>query len=100
MKLTIGVISTWLLSLHSVLGQVGAPVRTSSGLIEGHAAARRPRVSEYLGIPYAVSPTGDLRFAPPVVYSANDTIRAAEYVCDFYRVLFYCLPQSFPLLNL
>ncbi|KAF7117305.1 hypothetical protein CNMCM5793_006054 [Aspergillus hiratsukae] len=60
---------------------VGASVQTSSGLIEGHAASR-PGVSEYLGIPYAVSPTGDLRFAPPVQYQGNGTVIANAYSPD------------------
>jgi hypothetical protein len=60
---------------------VGASVRTSSGLIKGHAAPRRPGVSEYLGIPYASPPTGDLRFAPPVAFDSEETIEASSYVC-------------------
>jgi hypothetical protein len=64
---------------------VGACVRTSSGLIEGHAASR-PGVSEYLGIPYAFSPTGDLRFAPPVQYHGDGTVRANAYVCCVQQI--------------
>ena len=63
---------------------VGDPVVTSSGLIEGHAAPRRPAVSEYLGIPYASAPIGDLRFAAPVAYDANGTIHATAYVRSLY----------------
>lgn len=59
---------------------VGASVQTSSGLIEGHAAPHRPAVSEYLGIPYASPPIGDLRFAAPVAYHSDDTVHAAAYV--------------------
>lgn len=59
---------------------VGDSVETSSGLIEGHAAPRKPAVSEYLGIPYASPPIGDLRFAAPVAYNSNDTIHASSYV--------------------
>ncbi|OGM42956.1 lipase/esterase [Aspergillus bombycis] len=58
---------------------VGAPVWTSSGLIEGHAAPQRSNVSEYLGIPYATPPTGGLRFARPVAYRSNSTVRASTY---------------------
>ncbi|GAQ04006.1 cholinesterase [Aspergillus lentulus] len=53
----------------------GARIRTSSGLIEGHVASRHG-VFEYLGIPYAAAPTGDLRFAPPVQYYGNGTVLA------------------------
>lgn len=59
---------------------IGGSVETSSGLVEGHAAPRRPAVSEYLGIPYASPPIGDLRFAAPVAYDFNGTIQASAYV--------------------
>ncbi|KAK4173861.1 putative lipase [Triangularia setosa] len=42
-----------------------AQVRTSSGLITGHTAPNTGCVIEFLGIPYAKPPIGDLRFAPP-----------------------------------
>lgn len=58
---------------------VGQSVQTSSGLVRGHAASE-PTVSEYLGIPYAVSPTGIGRFAPPVPYNGTGTILANGYV--------------------
>ncbi|EAW10001.1 carboxylesterase [Aspergillus clavatus NRRL 1] len=57
---------------------VGQSVQTSSGLVRGHAASE-PTVSEYLGIPYAVSPTGIGRFAPPVPYNGTGTILANGY---------------------
>lgn len=59
---------------------IGGSVETSSGLVEGHTAPRRPAVSEYLGIPYASPPIGDLRFAAPVAYKSNGTIQATAYV--------------------
>jgi hypothetical protein len=65
---------------HFQRDAAGARVRTSSGLIEGHDASR-PGVFEYLGIPYAASPTGDLRFAPPAQYNGNGTVLANAYVC-------------------
>ncbi|GMG10462.1 unnamed protein product [Aspergillus oryzae var. brunneus] len=63
----------------SKVQSVGASVWTSSGLIVGHAAPQRSNVSEYLGIPYATPPTGDLRFARPVAYHSNSTVRASAY---------------------
>lgn len=39
--------------------------KTTSGIIGGHAAPNRSDVVEFLGIPYAEPPVGDLRFAPP-----------------------------------
>ncbi|KAH7360273.1 Alpha/Beta hydrolase protein [Rhexocercosporidium sp. MPI-PUGE-AT-0058] len=44
---------------------VGQTVRTSSGSVQGHAAKDSPLVSEYLGIPYAKPPVGELRWAAP-----------------------------------
>ncbi|KAF4166851.1 hypothetical protein CNMCM6936_006013 [Aspergillus lentulus] len=66
---------------HFSRDAAGACVRTSSGLIEGHVASR-PGVFEYLGIPYAAAPTGDLRFAPPVQYHGNGTVLANAYSPD------------------
>ncbi|CAG7918797.1 unnamed protein product [Penicillium olsonii] len=61
---------------------IGASVHTSSGLIEGHAAPRRAEVSEYLGIPYASPPIGDLRFAAPVAYHSKERVHANAYSPD------------------
>ncbi|KAJ5671981.1 Carboxylesterase type B [Penicillium longicatenatum] len=58
---------------------IGASIKTSSGLIVGHAGSRFPDVSEYLGIPYASPPTGQLRFAAPVPLESKDTIIANAY---------------------
>ncbi|KJZ75378.1 hypothetical protein HIM_05304 [Hirsutella minnesotensis 3608] len=40
-------------------------VQTVQGTVVGHAADNSPCVVEYLGIPYAKPPVGDLRFAAP-----------------------------------
>lgn len=69
---------------------IGGSVETSSGLVEGHAAPRRPAVSEYLGIPYASPPIGDLRFAAPVAYDSNGTIQANAYVRSLPAVRSVC----------
>jgi hypothetical protein len=66
--------------------QVGQGVQTSSGLIVGHAAKTATDVSEYLGIPFAQAPVGDLRFAAPQPYAGNCTITAANYVYS-HRIL-------------
>ena len=59
-----------------------SPVYTSSGAITGHAAPNRADVLEYLGIPYATPPVGQLRFAPPLPYvpSPYQTFNASTYV--------------------
>ena len=59
---------------------VGATVQTSSGIVTGHAARNRTQVSEYLGIPYAQPPIGNLRFAEPQSYSSAKAFDASSYV--------------------
>jgi cholinesterase len=59
---------------------IGQTVKTYSGLIEGHGAPNASQVSEYLGVPFAQPPLGKLRFAPPLQYNGNTTIRAAAFV--------------------
>ena len=56
------------------------PVLTSSGAITGHAAPNKPEVLEYLGIPYAQPPVGQLRFAPPQPYASVKPFNASSYV--------------------
>jgi hypothetical protein len=55
-------------------------VETSNGPISGHAATNAPRVGEYLGVPYAQPPVGDLRFAPPVRHSGSAPQEAKNWV--------------------
>jgi carboxylesterase type B len=61
--------------------KVGDAVKTSSGDILGHAAARNHNVSEYLGIPYAVPPVGPLRFMPPRAFKGKGVVKADRFVC-------------------
>lgn len=62
---------------------VGQAVQTSSGSVRGHAAAGggRSGVSEYLGVPFAQPPVGDLRFAPPraIDDGAGRTVDGADF---------------------
>nr|OQO20894.1 hypothetical protein B0A51_10560 [Rachicladosporium sp. CCFEE 5018]OQO23182.1 hypothetical protein B0A51_08536 [Rachicladosporium sp. CCFEE 5018] len=44
----------------------GLTVQTSSGRLHGKIDSAAPNVRQFLGIPYARPPLGDLRFAPPV----------------------------------
>lgn len=60
---------------------VGATVQTQSGPVTGHAALNRTAVSEYLGIPYASPPLGNLRFAAPQSYNSTKPFSASAYVC-------------------
>ena len=64
------------------LRPVGAAVNTTSGRVIGHAASNTTQVSEYLGIPFAKPPLGNLRFAPPEPYSSKADINASKFGAD------------------
>jgi hypothetical protein len=61
---------------------VGQVVQTTSGSVKGSraSAAELFDVSEYVGIPYAESTSGQNRFMAPVRLRANGTIDATTYV--------------------
>ena len=62
-------------------GKVGGPVQTTSGIIRGQASEGAPGVSEYLGIPYAKPPLGNLRFQPPQkLKSRKSSVNATRFV--------------------
>ncbi len=63
-----------------LLCDVGATVETEIGPITGHPARNRSNVSEYLGIPYAQPPVGDLRFAAPQKLTCRTPINASAFV--------------------
>jgi cholinesterase len=59
---------------------IGRGVRTTSGLVTGHPAPDASQVSEYLGIPYAKPPVGELRFATPVAYVNHGIVDGSNFV--------------------
>lgn len=63
-----------------VSGENGMEVRTTSGLIEGHGAPNTPSVTEFLGVPFAKPPIGNLRFAAPQAYRATGRYKASAFV--------------------
>jgi cholinesterase len=65
--------------------RIGQTVHTTSGPVEGHAAQDAPTVSEYLGIPYAKPPIGNLRFAAPQPYHGGSTINGTNFVSFLQR---------------
>ncbi|KAF2430923.1 alpha/beta-hydrolase [Tothia fuscella] len=62
---------------------IGQLVTTSSGPVQGHAAGIHPEVSEYLGIPWAAPPVGNLRFMPAQPFNGgNQTFVADKFGAD------------------
>ena len=61
-------------SLPGCASEIGKAINTTSGIVKGHAAPNATTVSEYLGIPFAVPPVGDLRFAPPLRYHGTGNL--------------------------
>ncbi|KAH7155980.1 Alpha/Beta hydrolase protein [Dactylonectria macrodidyma] len=57
-------------------------VDSSSGPITGHIADNSKCVVEYLGIPYAKPPVGNLRFAPPQKFVSTKPYKAANFGYD------------------
>jgi hypothetical protein len=57
-------------------------VQTTNGPITGHLAPNTSCVLEYLGIPYAQPPVGDLRFAPPQPIAQQSPFVADQFGFD------------------
>jgi len=60
-------------------GRDGLAIRTTSGTVQGFVNSTAPDVRQWLGIPYAESPVGDLRFAPPVAKRPSGPINATAF---------------------
>lgn len=65
---------------------VGRTVYTTSGPVSGHPAKNQSAVSEYLGIPFAQPPIGDLRFAAPANYTGNKPLNGTIFVGSRPRI--------------
>lgn len=74
------------LLLPVVLFALGATadltVNATNGLITGHPASNISTVHEFLGIPFAQPPLGDLRFAAPVAYNGSGSYIASDWGYD------------------
>lgn len=57
-------------------------ISTTNGPITGHPASNSACVLEYLGIPFAQPPVGDLRFAPPEKIQSQKPYIAAKFGAD------------------
>ncbi|KAJ8060263.1 hypothetical protein OCU04_010604 [Sclerotinia nivalis] len=74
-------------------------VSTTSGQVAGHPSAKNPAVYEYLGIPFAQPPIGNLRFAPPQPYTGNGSINGTDfgYTCPkLFTDALSLIPVNFP----
>lgn len=60
----------------------GLTVRTSSGIVQGFVNKTAPDVRQFLGVPYAKPPVGNLRFAPPEAATASKSIIHATSLPD------------------
>jgi carboxylesterase type B len=68
--------------------KVGNEVKTTSGTLIGQASKWQPQVSEYLGVPFAKAPEGELRWAAPqAITDSSKVINATKYVSRFADVL-------------
>ena len=55
-------------------------VETTNGKVTGHLAPEMRNTAEYLGIPYAQPPVGQLRFAPPLPPKGKNVYVASDWV--------------------
>jgi carboxylesterase type B len=68
---------------ENVAWNIGQSVETTSGTVSGHEAKwpAGSSVSEYLGIPFAEPPVGELRWKRPVPYKAKGALKGDKFVC-------------------
>ncbi|KAF7947941.1 hypothetical protein EAE96_009011 [Botrytis aclada] len=74
-------------------------VNTTSGQVAGHPSPKKPAVYEYLGIPFAQPPIGDLRFAPPQPFVENESLNGTNfgYTCPkLFSDELSLIPSNFP----
>ncbi|KAJ3957433.1 hypothetical protein N0V92_005982 [Colletotrichum tropicale] len=80
-SVAVALVSVTLAAPQPICGNwtVGQAVKTTSGRVFGHAASDADQVSAYLGIPYAVTPIGALRFQPPIAYNGSLAINGSDF---------------------
>jgi cholinesterase len=68
--------------------KIGQEVKTTSGTVIGQASKWQTQVSEYLGVPFAKSPEGELRWAAPqAITDSSKVINATKYVRFSYDTM-------------
>jgi carboxylesterase type B len=65
--------------LSTALCNDGLIVQTTVGEVHGFINASSPLVRQFLGVPFAEPPIGNLRFAPPQTKSNNGTLNATAF---------------------
>lgn len=71
----------WVLSLafaRTSLAPNHLRIDTTSGCVYGMINGSHPDVAQFLGIPFAAPPVGDLRFAPPTSFAPQASIDATR----------------------
>jgi len=77
---TMHVVALVTLFMYAWAGEPVKTIHTSSGPVQGHSASGVSDVIEFLGIPYAQPPIGNLRFASPQTYRSNGSAFGARFV--------------------
>jgi hypothetical protein len=85
------IVSLWLASTLPLAASNSGfgTVETGNGQIAGHRSSEAEDVWEYLGIPYAQPPLGDLRFAAPQKYKGRESYNATNFVSAHHTLLHY-----------
>lgn len=80
LQLVASILTSQLLPFTYAVTPCALTVETKNGPIQGHLAENRSEVTEFLGIPFAQPPVGDLRFAAPKAYGGHGLLVAKEFV--------------------
>ncbi|KAI0995598.1 hypothetical protein K3495_g12582 [Podosphaera aphanis] len=90
-SMVIGFVGATSVKSRGVPWQIGQTVMTSSGPVNGRDGGNLTGVSEYLGIPYAEPPIGNLRFAAPQKFIGTAPVNATKFgnSCHFMTSLIY-----------
>jgi len=96
MKLVVFVLGAFVLAL--ITASDYPVIKTRFGVVKGtflHSEPNNRKFSAFMGIPYALPPTGDLRFQPPVetenFYKPHEPLDAAKYKNDCAQLEFKTL---------